>query len=243
MSGSVSTSRRRIPTGLALILMTSTLVLGVSIEHSNTCNTTMDNPCERTGTCSIQGADWFQTVTVDRSDIFDTQGWPGVCDMVHVALVQGNCEPPGGQTSVTAYLTTTSFAEIPSIEGPLACAGKASTTAGAVPDGGNVPGVPLTMSRGTGASVILTWGASCLSTDSDYALYEGMLGSFASHIAVTCSTAGATTWALNPAVGGRYYLAVPTSGVSEGSHGRTSNGAERLPGPTTCLPPDFGGCQ
>jgi hypothetical protein len=95
----------------------------ISVETSNGCQTTQDDPCVRSGSCEIQGATWTQDVTVDRSDIFDTQGWPGVCDMVHVGLVQGDCEPPGAQTNVTVHLSATSFASIPSIVGPLSCAG------------------------------------------------------------------------------------------------------------------------
>jgi hypothetical protein len=96
----------------------------VSIEESNGCATTPDDPCVRTGTCEIQGATWPQDVTIDRSDIFDTQGWAGVCDMVHVALVQGHCEPSGAKTDVVASLSETSFATISEIVGPLSCAGE-----------------------------------------------------------------------------------------------------------------------
>jgi hypothetical protein len=95
-----------------------------SSEESNLCAGTQNDPCVRTGSCEIQGAVWTQVVTIDRSDIFDTQGWPGVCGMVHVALVQGNCEPSGGSTNVTANLSATSSAAIPAIEGPLSCAGE-----------------------------------------------------------------------------------------------------------------------
>ncbi len=97
--------------------------LAVSTETFNGCQGTTDDPCVRSGSCEIQGAAWNQDVTIDRSDIFDTQGWPGVCDMVHVALVQGNCEPPGETTNVTAQLSPTTSAFIPSIVGPLSCAG------------------------------------------------------------------------------------------------------------------------
>jgi hypothetical protein len=95
----------------------------VSVETSNGCRTTPDDPCIRSGSCEIQGATWTQEVTIDRTDIFETQGWPGLCDMVHVGLVQGNCEPPGAQTNVTVHLSQTSFATVPSIVGPLSCAG------------------------------------------------------------------------------------------------------------------------
>jgi hypothetical protein len=70
-----------------------------------------------------EGATWPQSVTIDRSDIFDTQGWAGVCDMVHVALVRGRCEPPGASVDVVAFLSETSFASISEIVGPLTCAG------------------------------------------------------------------------------------------------------------------------
>jgi len=93
----------------------------VSIETSNGCTGTQADPCVRSGSCEIQGSAWTQDVTIDRADRFDTQGWPGVCDMVHVGLVQGNCEPAGAQTDVTTHLTPSSFAWIPAITGPLAC--------------------------------------------------------------------------------------------------------------------------
>ena len=98
----------------------------ISIETSNGCMTTADDPCVRSGSCEIQGATWTQDVTIDRADIFSTQGWPGLCDMVHVALVQGDCEPPGAQVDVTVHLSETTFAVVPLIEGPLACAGSPS---------------------------------------------------------------------------------------------------------------------
>jgi hypothetical protein len=110
----------------ALVLVCSVAAgpsLAASTETFNGCQGTTDDPCVRSGSCEIQGAVWDQDVTIDRSDIFDTQGWPGVCDMVHVALVQGNCEPPGATTNVTAHLSPTTFAWIPSIVGPLSCAG------------------------------------------------------------------------------------------------------------------------
>jgi hypothetical protein len=108
---------------IVLCLMAPGAALAVSTETFNGCQGTQDDPCVRSGSCEIQGAVWGQDVTIDRSDIFDTQGWPGVCDMVHVGLVQGNCEPPGAKTNVTVQLSQTTFASILSIVGPLSCAG------------------------------------------------------------------------------------------------------------------------
>lgn len=99
-----------------------------STETSNGCRDTSDDPCVRSGSCEIQGSTWNQDVTIDRADIFDTQGWPGLCDMVHVGLVQGDCEPPGVQMDVTVHLSATSSAWIPRIVGTLACAGEPEPT-------------------------------------------------------------------------------------------------------------------
>ena len=108
---------------LISILFTFTNTWAGGMEEYNGCRGTTDDSCIRHGYCSIQGSDWYQWVTAFRSDKSDTQGWPGLCDMVHVALVQGNCEPAGAQTDVTVYLSPLTFASIPEVVGPLACAG------------------------------------------------------------------------------------------------------------------------
>jgi hypothetical protein len=104
-----------------LLGLVASAASGQSLEETNGCLGTTVDPCTRTGTCSIQGATWWQEATVARSDIFDTQGWPGLCDMAHVALVQGRCFP-AGHLDVTANLSDSSEAWIPSIHGPLECA-------------------------------------------------------------------------------------------------------------------------
>ena len=110
------------------LLLSSFFATGVAwaggTQDSNTCREDPLSPtCERTGTCSIQGSAWVQTVYVDKSDRFDKQGWPGLCDMVHVSLVQGNCETLGSQVEITAYLSENTYAYIPSISGTLSCGG------------------------------------------------------------------------------------------------------------------------
>ena len=106
---------------LYFFCVSSLPVNSASQQDTNDCMTATGDFCQRSGSCSIQGANWYQYVTVDKSDIFDTQGWPGVCDMVHVALVQGNCSPPQSTTNIIAYLSVSSFADIPEILGPLHC--------------------------------------------------------------------------------------------------------------------------
>src|SRR5881409_738767 len=61
------------------------------------------------------------------------------------------------------------------------CAPQCTASAGAsgaVPDRG--PGPPLRLTR-VGPQLLLEWGASCLVSDTDYEVYEGLMGSFSSH--------------------------------------------------------------
>jgi len=101
-------------------------------QDFNDCRTSSGDFCQRAGSCAIQGSAWYQNVTTNKKETFDTQGWAGLCDMVHVSLVQGTCEPIGSQESVTAFLSSTSFADIPSISGTLACGGDGGSGGSAV---------------------------------------------------------------------------------------------------------------
>jgi hypothetical protein len=109
------------------------------------------------------------------------------------------------------------------------------TGAGAVPDGRDIAGVPMTALREANNDVTLSWEASCSSDATDYNVYEGALGSFYSHFSKVCSTGGATTATITPAAGGRYFIVVPTDGTNEGSYGRDSSGMERPTGGGACL--------
>jgi hypothetical protein len=138
------------------LLGAPTAARAVGTETSNGCSGSQDDPCVRSGSCSIQGSSWTQDVTIDRADRFDTQGWSGLCDMVHVGFVQGNCEPPGAQTDVTVYLSPLSFAWVPAVEGPLACAGEpepvpASSAIGVMLLVALLSGVALTRARSSRA--------------------------------------------------------------------------------------------
>jgi hypothetical protein len=118
--------------GIAFIsvLLSAACAWAGGSQNFNDCRTSTGSTCERDGSCAIQGSAWYQYVYIDKSSKFDTQGWAGLCDMVHVSLVQGNCEPLGSQENVVARLSSTTTAEIPSISGTLACGGDAGGSGG-----------------------------------------------------------------------------------------------------------------
>ncbi len=107
--------------------------------------------------------------------------------------------------------------------------------AGVTPDGGGVPGTPLTVFA-SGGNLTLTWGSSCSTTDTDYEVYEGTLGDYYSHTQKFCSTGGAVTSTFPQTGESTYYLIVPRNAAREGSYGRASDGSERPQGGTACVP-------
>jgi len=100
----------------------------------------------------------------------------------------------------------------------------------------------LRVDQTASGEVVLTWGSSCITSDTDYEIYEGQLGDFTSHAPAFCSTGGATTKTFAPFAGDWYYLVVPTNGVEEGSYGAESGGTERPQGTSVCLGQAFGVC-
>jgi len=118
----------------------------------------------------------------------------------------------------------------------------APSPAGRVPDGSTLPGTALRIDSGAGDQISLSWGESCELGDSDYAVYEGMLGDFASHTVAMCSTGGATSTGLSPAPGNTYYLVVPSNGTVEGSYGTASDGAPRTAAFSACFPQSVAAC-
>ena len=105
--------------------------------------------------------------------------------------------------------------------------------------GGNVAG--LAMAR-SGANLALAWSPSCAASDTDYAVYEGTLGSFTTHHSVSCSTGGATSAMVSAPAGNAYYLVVPRTASKEGSYGRRSGGIERPAAVSACVPQQPSGC-
>ena len=97
----------------------------------------------------------------------------------------------------------------------------------------------FTLSRPPGSadppSLTLRWSASCTGGASDYAIYEGTLGSWYSHTEIDCTDDGFDRQeTVTPSAGGRYYLVVPLNGASEGSYGTDARGIERPAGTVSC---------
>jgi hypothetical protein len=104
------------------------------------------------------------------------------------------------------------------------------------------PGSQLHLAK-AGSSLTLSWGASCVVGDTDYSVYQGVLAAgYEDHLAVTCSTAGATTVTFEPLAESAYYLVVAHNGIVEGSYGTASSGEVRAQGPTACLPRHVAEC-
>ncbi len=111
---------------------------------------------------------------------------------------------------------------------------------GAIADGDDIPGAPLTVGKLPLGDVQLDWSASCRASDTDYGVYEGQIGNWYSHGPVVCSTAGAVSASLTPAALRAYYLVVPNDGTDEGSYGDDSAKVERPPAGATWYAQDIG---
>jgi hypothetical protein len=125
----------------------------------------------------------------------------------------------------------------------FSCLSGPAVPAGRVPADSFTPGPPVTLDKVSGGRITLDWNASCVLTDLDYAVYEGAIGSFASHVPVLCTTGGATTAAITPGGADHYYLVVPLSTNREGSYGMDGTGNERPPGASHCLAQERGDCS
>jgi outer membrane protein assembly factor BamB len=100
----------------------------------------------------------------------------------------------------------------------------------------------LMIERATAGEITLTWSGSCLASDTDFAIYEGTLGDFTSHVPLTCSTAGLTSVTFPPSPGDVYYLVVPSNASVEGSYGVDHAGNERPPSSSACKTQSVGEC-
>ncbi len=133
-----------------------------------------------------------------------------------------------------------------SVIAPHTLAASFRTNVGAVPDRLSL-GTPLTIAKNTvtPSNLDLIWGDSCGAAQSDFAVYEGTLGTWYSHGPKTCSTAGAFSLTnITPAAGSAYYLIVPLSATTEGSYGTDSSGVQIPKGTGACfVPSDTSACS
>ena len=109
--------------GFLIVVSLPSAAFAIGKQDYDDCRTRSTQTCERAGSCAVQSSAWYMYATVDKKEKSSKMGWPGLCDMAHVALVQGNCSTTGSPTSdVTAFFSAKSSALIPNISGgPLGC--------------------------------------------------------------------------------------------------------------------------
>ncbi len=108
---------------------------------------------------------------------------------------------------------------------------------------GQVPG-SLIVAK-SGGNLQVSWNLGCSSNATDYAVYQGTLGSWYSHAALTCAAPNRyLKYSFTPASGSAYYLVVPVNANSEGSYGLTGAGSE-IPGAALAchVARQLGGCS
>jgi len=106
-----------------------------------------------------------------------------------------------------------------------------------------VPGVPLRIDKSVDGLLDLAWGPSCLSRDSDYAVYEGTIGSYDDQRPVACSTGGVRSAEIDPPSDRSvYYLVVPHNGDYEGAYGNSSLAGPRPPSSLACYQKAVASC-
>lgn len=87
----------------------------------------------------------------------------------------------------------------------------------------------------SGSNVELHWTVDCLGNATDYAVYEGQIGNWTSHLPVPgCTTGGVTNATVTPTQTNSYFLVVPNGPTYEGSYGLDSEGDERATSASSC---------
>ena len=152
----------------------------------------------------------------------------------------------GAWTAVGTYSPSGSHSFTPSSGDWVLVLMTQPASAGRVPADATGPGQPLYIQKTGGGQITLSWSSSCLGTDNDYEIYEGTIGSYYSHTARFCTTAGASAMTITPTSASMYYLVVPRNGAREGSYGtRRGNGgsvSERPQGTSACFPQQIATC-
>lgn len=127
-------------------------------ETSNECKTTRNDPCTRSGTCNIQQSTWSQRVVCSRLDRHATMGWAGLCDQVHVGLVQGRCST-SSTGEIVIPLTSRTTAYVTNLFG-MSCASMLASMPTALSYNGRGLNVPVL--EASEAVVGATWTAQLL---------------------------------------------------------------------------------
>lgn len=108
---------------------------------------------------------------------------------------------------------------------------------GHVPNGANVPGTPLRVTKGAGGTLDITWSHSTTraldAQPMDYSVYEGTIGAFTSCQANVCTTGLAAAKNVTPLdAGGNqnvFFIVVPHNNDFEGSYGFAFAGGSYTP--------------
>ena len=171
----------------------------------------------------------FSPAGYDASKVFGTGSYGGSSQG---AIAPGSYAiTPGAWSNQQGY-------DITAISGALTI--NSGPGVGRVPDG--ITGAPLQICKNF-TQLDLTWGASCGAAATNFAVYEGTIGSWTSHTPLLCSTSNATSATVTASSGDRYYLVVPLSTTQEGSYGTTSAGAEIPQSMSPCkASQDLSGC-
>ncbi len=144
--------------------------------------------------------------------------------------------PPGLVTYTTAQVLSWNGA-LWSIWQPLAGWPLASAADGlsGVGNPGRVALLHVAKSLAVPGGLDLSWSAACSGGATDYGIYEGILGTWYSHVAIACTDAGADrAETVTPGPGNRYFLVVPRNAEAEGSYGLRSGPLERPVGAPAC---------
>jgi hypothetical protein len=126
-------------------------------------------------------------------------------------------------------------------EDPANCPVDCTVASGAVPPIHGASETPLIVTR-SGGNVVLSWDPSCRVTDDDYAVYEGSLGDFTSHVPRFCGTSGLTQVSFTTPTEDVYFLVVPHNVNREGSYGQSEPPLERPASLSACLLQELATC-
>ncbi len=170
---------------------------------------------------------WTPMVTVTKTADNDVlQSYPFIQDVTGVLYVRvRDLDRTTGRTRLDTV----------SVDQMYVASRASAGRSGEVARGAAESGEMLRVAK-SGAGLLVAWGSSCVSTDIDFAVYEGPIGDFAAHVPLLCSTGGALSATISPSPGNTYYLVVPNDQYYEGRYGTSSSGAATPAGPTRCYP-------